>query len=201
MELQATLLGRKCANILPSPPISPPTYVYPSAFGGRSWSSTTLASQQGLPTPSAKCSFSPTEISQQACNEKILALQEIPPHLEESGSPYLSSLYPRITVEKLKSVSSNIRGPNSTQPDLLQREHSRKERPARASSTASQIKPELLLAESEHQSDEEELFTGSEEECLACAPETIKSGVERLAEKRKMKRFRSVRTSSLSNGH
>ena len=202
MELQTTLLGRKCANILLSPPISPPTYACPSGFGERSWSSTTLASPQLLSTPFAKCSFSPTESPPQACNERILALQEIPPHLGR-GPPYFSSLYPTITVEKLKSVSSDKMGPSSTPPDLLQREDPQKARPARTSSTASQIKPELLLTELGHQSDEEERFTGSEEECVAGAPKTtkIKSGAERLAEKRKMKRFRSARTSSLSNCH
>ena len=195
MDFQATLFGRKCANILPSPPTSPSTYAYPSAFGERGWYSTTRVSPQVLPTPSTSLSFSPTENLPQACNEKISGLQENSPRLR-GGPPYSSSLRQTITVEKFKSVSSNITATESTQPDLLRREDSRKARPARASSTASQTKSELLLAEPEHQSDGEELFTGSEEEFVAGAPKNLKSGAERLAEKRKMKRFRSARTSS-----
>ena len=195
MEFQATLFGRKCANILPSPPISPSTYTCSSAFGECSWYSTTLASPRVLPTPAASLSFSPTESPPQACNEKISALQENPPRLR-GGPPYSSSLRQTIPVEKLKSVSSNIKFTNSTQPDLLRREDSRKARPARASSTASQTNPELLLTELEHQSDGEEPFTGSEEETVASVPENNKSSAERLAEKRKLKRFRSARTSS-----
>ena len=195
MEYQATLFDRKCANILPSPPISPSTYAYPSAFGERGWYSTTLASPKVLPTPSASLSFSPTENPPQACNEKISGLQENPPRFRE-GPPYSSSLRQTITVEKFKSVGSNIMATESTQPDLLRRQESRKTRPVRASSTASQTKPEPLLAEPEHQSDGEELLTGFEEEFVAGAPENLKSGAGRLAEKRKMKRFRSARTSS-----
>lgn len=200
MELQATLSGRKCANILPSPPISPSTHAYSSAFGERSWYSTTLASPQVLPTPYAILSFSPTESPPQACNEKISVLQENLPRLR-GGPSYSSSLFQTITVEKLTSVSSNITATQSTQPDLSRREDYRKAKPARASSPASQTNPELLFAEPEHQSDDEELFTGSEEEFVAGAPKIIKSVAERLAEKRKMKRFRSARTSSPSNIH
>ena len=195
MEFQATPFDRKRANILPSPPISPSTYAYPSAFGERGWYSTTLAAPQVLPTPSASLSFSPTENLPQTCNEKISGLQENPPRLRE-GPPYSSSLRQTITVEKFKFVGSNITVTESTQPDLLRRQESRKTRPARASSTASQTKPELLLAEPEHQSDREELLNGFEGKFVAGAPENLKSGAERLAEKRKMKRFRSARTSS-----
>ena len=195
MEFQATILGGKCANILPSPPISPSTYAYPPAFGERGWYTATLASPQGLPTPSASLSFSPTESPPQACNVKTSSLQENAPR-RRGGSTYSTSLRQTSTVDKSKSVSSNITATESTQPDLLRREDSRKARPARASSTASRTKPELLLAEAEQHSDGEEPFTGSEEEFVADAPGNPKSGAERLAEKRKMKRFRSARTSS-----
>ena len=190
MEFQATLSGRKGAKNLPSPPISPSTYAYPSAFGERSWYTTTLESPQFLSIPYASLS-SPTESPPRACNEKISASQENPPR-PRGVPPYSSSLRQTITVEMFKSVSSNITATESTQPDVLRGEESRKARPARTSSAASQTKPELLLAELEHQSVGEELFTGSEEEFVAGAPENLTSGAEQLARKRKMKRFRSA---------
>ena len=193
MEFQATLFGRKYANILPSPPISPSTYAYSSAFGESGRCTTTLASSQVVPTPSASLSFSPTENLPQACNEKRSSLQESP-QCPRGCPPYSTSLRQTITVEKFKCT--NITTTESTQPDLWRREDSGKARPTRASSTASQTKHDRLLAEAEHESDEEELSNSSEEEFVAGAPENLKSGAERLAEKRKMKRFRSARTSS-----
>lgn len=87
-------------------------------------------------------------------------------------------------------------------PDHLRAENPPKQRPTRASSTASQPTPQLVLTEAENQSDGEELATGTdEEEDVAGGTEAPKSGAERLAEKRKLKRFRSARTSPWSNGH
>ena len=194
MESRATLFGRKCANILPSPPISPPTNADPLAFGERSWYTTTQASPQVIPTPSASLSFSPTESPPRAYNEKISVLQENPPR-HRGGPSYSTSLRPIITADKSKPVSSNITATDSAQPNLLRREDFQEARPARALNTASETDSELLLAEVEHQSDGEELSTGSEEELVASVSENPKSGTERLAEKRKMKRFRSARTS------
>ena len=189
MEAQATLFVRKCANILPSPPISPSTYACPSVSGEHGWYTTTLASPQVLSTPSASLSFCSTESPPQACDEKISALQGDSTRLR-GGPPNSSSLRQTVTVENFRSVSSKITVTESTQPDFLRREDSRKAKPARASSTASQTKPELLLAKPEHESDGEELLPGSEEELVAGTPQDLKQGVERLAEKRKMKRFR-----------
>lgn len=87
-------------------------------------------------------------------------------------------------------------------PDHLRAENPLKQRPTRASSTASQPTPQLVLTEAENQSDGEELATGTdEEEDVAGGTEAPKSGAERLAEKRKLKRFRSGRPSPWSNGH
>ena len=73
------------------------------------------------------------------------------------------------------------------------REDPLKQRPTRASSIVSQPTPHLILTEAEHQSDGDELFTGSEEEeIIDDRTETVKSAAERLAEKRRMKRFRSA---------
>ena len=75
--------------------------------------------------------------------------------------------------------------------DHSRREDSLNRRPTRASSTASQPTPQLVLTEAEHQSDGDELFTGSEEEeGVTGGTEVVKSSAERLAEKRRMKRFR-----------
>ena len=191
MNFQATLVGGKCANILPSPPITPSTYAYSSAFGERDWYTTTLASPQVLPAPSASLSFSRTESLPQVRNKEMTASDENPP-LHRGGPSYSTSVRQTIKVEKFKSQSKNITATESTQPELLRREDSQKARHTRAFSTASHTNPELLFAEAEHQSDGEELFTGSEEELVAGAPENLKSGAERLAEKRKMKRFRSA---------
>ena len=65
-----------------------------------------------------------------------------------------------------------------------------------SASPASQYTPEVILTEAEHQAGEEEDLTSSsedEEEAIE-GTEGYKSGAERLAEKRKMKRFRFVCT-------
>lgn len=195
MECQATPFGHKCANILPSPPISPSLYAYSSALRERGWCTTTLASPHFLPTPSANMSFNPTKSPPRACDENISALQESPPCFR-GCPPHSTSLQQTIMVENFKNVNSSRTATESTQPHLLRREDSGEARPARTSSTASQNRPDTLLADAEHQSDGEELSTGSEKEIVAGAPENLKPGAEGLAEKRKMKRFRSARMSS-----
>ena len=94
-----------------------------------------------------------------------------------------------------------MRVPQLPSPDE-ESDHLRKEtflvqRPGRAFSTASYPTPLLVLTEAEHQSDGDEMYTGFEEEDdVGGRPEAVKSGAERLAEKRKMKRFRLARTFS-----
>ena len=91
--------------------------------------------------------------------------------------------------------------PELAQPEPLRREDPLKQSPARASSKNSPPTPQLVLKEVKHRSDKDELFGGSVEDSVAVRSEIPKSGAERLAEKRKMKRFRSVQISSRSNGH
>lgn len=82
-------------------------------------------------------------------------------------------------------------------PYHLHRDGPLEQRPTRASSTASHPTPQLVLTQAEHLSEGDELFTHSEEEeDVAGGMEAAKSGAERLAEKRKMKRFRSAWESS-----
>lgn len=88
-----------------------------------------------------------------------------------------------------------MRTPESSSPDRVSNHPPREEdhleqRPTRAFSTASQPTPQLVLTEAEHLSEGDELYTGSEEEDIAGGTNVLKSGAERLAEKRKMKRFR-----------
>ena len=66
--------------------------------------------------------------------------------------------------------------------------------PSAFASPASQYTPQVVLTEAEHQAGEEEdLASSSEDEEEAMeGTEGYKSGAERLAEKRKMKRFRFV---------
>lgn len=64
--------------------------------------------------------------------------------------------------------------------------------PSAFASPASQYTPQVVLTEAEHEAGEEDDLassSGDEEEALEGA-EGSKSGAERLAEKRKMKRFR-----------
>ena len=206
MEFQASLFGRTCANILPSPPASPSIYAYPSAFGERCWYTTRLASPHVLSTPTSTI-FNHGGSAPQAANEKVSASRsEGNPLHERRSPPHLSSLHQITTADDCNPVSSGNMAPEPRQPDQvpdhLGRENPLKQRPTRASSTASQPTPQLVLTEAENQSDDEELATGTdEEEDVAGGTETPKSGAERLAEKRKLKRFRSARTSPWSNGH
>lgn len=198
MDLQATLFGRRCANILPSPPESPSMYAHPPS---REEHTTRLASRQLFPTPSSSATFRLAESVRQASDEKTSASQsqESPPR-DAPTPPHSSKLHQITTVEDAHSVSSSMRGPELPSPDEgsdhLQREDSLKQRPTRASSTASHPTPQLVLTEAEHQSEGDEMYTGSEEEEDVGRTEAVKSGAERLAEKRKMKRFRLGRTSS-----
>lgn len=195
MDLQAGLLGRKCVNILPSPPESPSMYAYPPALGGHGRYTTRLASRHVLPTPSRCATFRLAESDQQACDEKVSASQsQENPSRDGRTPPHSSSLHQIITAEKSDSVSSSMRASELPSPDEvsdhLRKQDLPKQRPTRASSTASHHTPQLLLTEAEHQSEGDELFTGSEEDDITGGMKVVKSGAERLAEKRKMKRFR-----------
>ena len=128
------------------------------------------------------------------------------PPREERSPPHLSTLHQITTAEDFNPVSSGNIAPELPQPDQvpdhLRTENPLKQRPTRASSTASQPTPQLVLTEAENQSDGEEMATGTDEdEDVAGETETLKTGAERLAEKRKMKRFRSARTPPWSNSH
>ena len=99
------------------------------------------------------------------------------------------------TVENSKSTTLDLMDPELPSPDTgtddLRDDNPPKQRPTRAFSTVSHPTPQLVLTEAEHQSDGDELFTGSEEEeDVSVGTEPVKSTAERLAEKRKMKRFR-----------
>lgn len=189
MDVQASLFGRKGANVLPSPPESPSMYAYPPAPGEHGRYTTRLASRHALPTPSGSSTFGSAESARQEN-----------PLRDGRTSSRSSSLHQITTVETPSSVTSNMRAPELPSPDEASDrspgEGSLKQRPTRASSTASQPTPQLVFTEAEHQSEGDELFTGSEEEeGVAGGTEAVKSGAERLAEKRKMKRFRSAQTS------
>lgn len=196
MDPQAGLFSRKCANILPSPPESPSMYAYPSALGEHGRYTTRLASRHVLPTPSRCVTFGSAESVQQSCDERVSASQsQENPSRDGRISPHLSSLHQGITVEESKTVSPNLRAPELPSPDQeldrLRREDTPKRRPTSASSTASHNTPQLVVTEAEHQSEGDELFTCSDEEGdIAGGTEAVKSGAQRLAEKRKMKRFR-----------
>lgn len=207
MDLQTNLSGRKSANILPSPPQSPSMYAYPSALGEHGQYTTRLSSCHVLPVSSSSTIFRSAEDLRQA-NEKVSALQsQGNPSRDGRTPPHFSSLHQIITIENTNSLSSIMRAPGLPSPDQpsdhLQREYAPKQMPTGGSSTASHNTPQLVFTEAEHQSEGDELFTGSEEEDdIARGTEAVKSGTERLAEKRKMKRFRSGRPSSHGrNGH
>ena len=206
MEFQASLFGRTCANILPSPPASPSIYAYPSALGERCWYTTRIASPHVLSTP-ASTIFNPGGSAPHPGNEMVSASRsEGNPPRERGSPPQSSTLHQITTAEDYNPVSSGDMAPELPPPDQvpdhLRAENPLKQRPTRASSTASQPTPQLVLTEAENQSDGEELATGTdEEEDVAGGTEAPKSGAERLAEKRKLKRFRSARTSPWSNGH
>ncbi len=188
--------SRKCANVLPSPPESPSMYAYPPAPGEHGRYITRMASRHILPGPSSSAAFGSAE-SEKASPSQY---QENRPR-DGRTPPRPSSLHQISTVENSNSVTSNMKAselPSPNQPsDHLQREDTSKQRPTRASSTATHPPPQLVLTEAEHHSGGDELYTGSEEEeDVAAGTEIVKSGAERLAEKRKMKRFRSAPTSS-----
>lgn len=192
MDLPSSLFGRKCANVLPSPPESPSMYAYPPAPGEHGRYITRLASRHALPAPSNSATFIPPE------NEKASPSQyQENPLRNGRTSPHSSSLHQITTADNSNSETSNLRTSKLPSPDQvsdhLQREDSLKQRPARASSMATPPTPQLVLTESEHQSEGDELLTGSEEEeDVSGGTEAVKSAAERLAEKRKMKRFRSA---------
>ena len=196
MDHPVSLLSRKCANVLPSPPESPSMYAYPPAPGEHGRYTTRMASRHVLPGTSSSAAFKPAE-SEKASPSRH---QENPPW-DGWTPPRSSSLHQITTVENSNSMTSNMKAPELPSPDEasdhLQREDNSKQRPTRASSTATHPAPQLVLTETEHHSEGDELFTGSEEEeDVVGGTEIVKSGAERLAEKRRMKRFRSAPTSS-----
>lgn len=202
MDFQANLFGRKCANVLPSPPESPSTYAYLPAPGEHGRYTTRLAARHILATPSSITTLRLAESTLQSCDEEALASQSQGESQRGVPTPPQSSNLPQITtVGDSSSMSSNMTPPEIPLPDQvsnpLESKNSPKQRPTRAYSTASHPTPQLVLTEAEHQSEGDELLTGSEEEeDVAGGTQAVKSGAERLAEKRKMKRFRSVRTLS-----
>ena len=90
-------------------------------------------------------------------------------------------------VPRPGQIPDHSRGGNPLQP-----------RSIRLSSPATQPTPQLQAG---HDSDGDEPLTGSAEEDVASELETPKMGAEPLAEKPKMKRFRSAGTLLWSNGH
>ena len=202
MDHQATLFGRECATILPSPPVSPSMYAYSPSHGDHGKYITRLASRHFLPAPSNLATFRSAESVQQASETRTATSQyQVNPPRDEQTSPHLTNLHHNTAVAEPSSKSPSMRIPHLPSPDEesdhLQKETFPVQRPGRAFSTASYPTPQLVLTEPEHQSDGDELYTGSEEEeDVGGRQEPLKSGAERLAEKRKMKRFRSARTLS-----
>ena len=203
MDHQATLFGRECATILPSPPVSPSMYASSPSHGDHGKYITRLASRHFLPAPSNLATFRPSESVQQVSGTRASTSQyQVSPPRDEQTPPHFTNPHQNTAVAEPSSKSPNMRVPQLPSPDE-DSDHLRKEtflvqRPGRAFSTASYPMPQLVLTEPEHQSDGEELYTGSEEEDVGVRQEPVKSGAERLAEKRKMKRFRSARTLSHS---
>ncbi len=198
MDFQTSLFGIQCAKILPSPPGSPPMCAYPPAFGELGWYTTRLASRHLLPASSINAALRSPEIARQSSHEKLSAskIQENP-FYDRHTPPHSSSLHHLTTVGNSDSGRQEMTIAERPSPDQvsdqLQKEDTIKQRPTRACSTASHPPPQLVLTEADHQSDCDELFTGSEEEeDPASGTEPTKSGAERLAEKRRMKRFRSA---------
>ena len=200
MDQQATLLGRECATILPSPPVSPSMYASSQSHGDHGKYITKLASRHFLPAPSNLATFRSAESVQQASGTRASTSQyQVSPPRDEQAPPHFTNPHQITAVAEPSSKSPKMRVPQLPSPDE-DSDHLRKEtflvqRPGRAFSTASYPTPQLVLTEPEHQSDGEELYTGSEEEGDAgVRQEPVKSSAERLAEKRKMKRFRSALT-------
>lgn len=201
MDFQATIFARKSGNVLPSPPESPSMYAYPPAPGEHSRYTTRLATRHILPAPSGGVTFRLAESVRQADEKASASLSQTNPSRNGRTSPHSSSLHQIVPLEQPNTVNSYARTPESSSPDrvsdhLRREEDLPKQRPSRAFSTASHTTPQLLLTEAEHLSEGDELLTGSEEEDIAGGAMVVKSGAERLAEKRKMKRFRSLLTSS-----
>ena len=197
MDHQATLFGRECATILPSPPVSPSMYAYSPSHGDHGKYITRLASRHFLPAPSNLATFKSAESVQQPSDTKTSQYQVSPPRNEQTP-PHFTNPHQNTAVAEPSSKSPSMRVPQLPSPDEesdhLRKETSLVQRPGRAFSTASYPTPQLVLTEPEHQSDGEELYTGSEEEeDVGGRQEAVKSGAERLAEERKMKRFRSAR--------
>ncbi|CAF9915829.1 MAG: hypothetical protein ALECFALPRED_010338 [Alectoria fallacina] len=202
MDLQASLFGRECANVLPSPPESPSMHPYPPAPGEDGQYNIRLATRHVLLAPPSTAVCGSAETVGQACDKKISASQSQENTSRNARTPlHSSSLHDINTFEDFNSMISNMRAPKVLSPDQAS-DHPRiagplKQRPTRASSTASHHTPQLVLTEAGYQSEGDELFTGSEEDDgVVGGSEAVKPGPEQLAEKRKMKRFRSMQTSS-----
>lgn len=191
------MFARKCGNLLPSPPESPSMYAYPPAPGEHSRYTTRLATRHILPAPSGVVNFRLAESVRQPDEKASASLSQANPSRDGRTSPHLSNLHHTVPLEQPDTVKSYAMTPESSSPDrmsdhLRKEEHLPAQRPTRAFSTASQPTPQLLLTEAEHLSEGDELLTGSEEEDIAGEAMVVKSGAQRLAEKRKMKRFRSL---------
>ena len=84
MDLQATLFGRECATILPSPPVSPSMYAYPPSHGDHGKYITRLASRHFLPAPSNLVTFRSAESVQQASETRASTSQyQVSPSRDE----------------------------------------------------------------------------------------------------------------------
>lgn len=204
MDLQASMFGRECANVLPSPPNSPSMHAYPPAPREHGQYNIRLATRHVLLAPSSSAAFGSAETVGQACDKKISASQSQKNTSRDGRTPlHSSSLHDINILEDFNSMSSNMRASKIPSPDQAS-EHPRiadplKQRPTRASSIVSHHTTQLVLMEAEYQSEGDELFTGSEEDDgVVGGAEAVKPGPEQLAEKRKMKRFRSAQTSSLT---
>lgn len=197
-DLQANLFRRRNIFTLPSPPESPSMYSYSSTLGERSRYATRLTSRHVLPAPSVDATLASAESVRQASVETMLASQfQEKPLPDGSTPPYSSNLQQVAAVKDFNSVSSRMKAPRLPPLDQGRREYLLKQRPPRASSTASYPTPQLVLTEAEYQSEDDEVFTGSEEEeYVADGTVVTESSVRRLANKRKMKRFRSAQTLS-----
>ena len=202
MDLQATLFDREGATILPSPPVSPSMYAYSPSHGDHGKYITRLASRHFLPAPSTLATFTSAESVQQTSDTRASTSQyQVSPPRDKQTPPRFTNVHQTTAVAEPSSRSPGMRVPQLPSPDEesdhLQKETFLAQRPGRALSTASYPTPQLVLTEAEHQSDGDEMYTGSEEEDdVGGRPEAVKTSAERLAEKRKMKRFRLARTFS-----
>ncbi|CAD6566356.1 MAG: hypothetical protein ASARMPREDX12_008199 [Alectoria sarmentosa] len=196
MDLQASLFGRERANVLPSPPDSPSMHPYPPAPREHGQYTIRLATGHVLLAPPGSAAFGSAESVGQACDEKKSNAQSQENTSRDGRTPLHSSgLHDINTFADFNSVSSNMRAPKSLSLDQAL-DHPRmadalKQRPTRASSTASHHAPQRNLTETGYQSKGDELFTSSEEDDgVVNEAEAVKPSSEQLAEKRQMKRFR-----------